>query len=380
MVPLLSPTAVADNAPANVYGATPGFSSVALRSDSAFSTSGAYENTVVPVVVSTILTAHDSRAFAFAVGLDPARQEVHLEDGTRLAYDDVVLAPGAVPRKLPGTDGCPGVHVLRTYDDAVRLREAVRAAGTLTVVGGGPLGCEAAASARTTGAQVDLVERLAGPMVSVLGPRLAAAVAGLHEAAGVRLHWDADVTATTGRDGSCAFELADGTVLPSAVVLLALGVTPATRWLDGSGLDLTTDGAARCDRSGRTSHPGVWAVGDAAAWPDGRGLHRRVEHWMSAVEQAATLAACLAGSPVPEAAPAYFWSDQYDTVLQSVGDVGPRTELEVHHVGAGLVALHGEGDRLDGVVTLDARRQVGRARRLLRAGAGLGEARTALIG
>lgn len=314
-----------------------------------------------------------------ATRVDSRRREVHLADGTRLPYDALVLAPGGVPRTLAGAAGSHGVHVLRTYDDAVRLREAVREAGTLTVVGGGPLGCEAAAAARSTGAQVDLVERLDGLLFSVLGPRVAAVLAARHIAAGVRLHLGTDLVAFHGGGPTASVELSDGSELASPVVLLALGITPATGWLDGSGVERTPDGAVRCDRSGRTSVPAVWAVGDAAAWQDAHGRHRRVEHWTSAVDQAAVVAAALTGEPEPPAGVPYFWSEQYASTLQAVGEVRPGTELEVHRIEEGLLALHGEGDRFDGIVALDARRLVGRARRLLRAGAGLTEARATLL-
>lgn len=322
----------------------------------------------------------DLRLGRRAVALDPDARTVQFDDGTVLPYDAVVLAPGAVPRLLPGAPERPGMHLLRTHDHAVALREAVLRERTLTVVGGGFIGCEVAASARALGAEVDLVELLAGPLVRVLGPQLAAAVARLHTEAGVRLHCGTGVAAVRGTERVEALELSDGTVLPSRVVLIGLGVLPRTQWLDGSGLELAPDGAVRCDRFGRTSATGVWAVGDAAAWQDATGTYRRVEHWMSAVEQAATVAGnLLTAELVPHVSVPYFWSDQYSSSVQAIGEVAPDTELEVHPIGAGLLALHADGDRLLGVVTLDARRQVGRARRLLRAGAGLAEARPALL-
>ncbi|MCW2714770.1 MAG: ferredoxin reductase [Frankiales bacterium] len=313
-----------------------------------------------------------------ATGLDTGRRVVHLDDGTALPYDVLVLAVGAAPRWLPGAEGRQGVHVLRTYDDGVRLHDAVRAAGSLAVVGGGPLGLEAAASARMTGARVDLVEQLAGPMAAVLGPRLVAAVTALHVAAGISLHLATGVAGVLGTDRVSGLALTDGTTLEAPVVLLALGVVPSTSWLDGSGVELLPDGAVRCDASGRTSAPGVWAVGDAAGWQDQTGRHRRIEHWTSAVDQAATVAGELTGTPTPRGLP-YSWSDQYASTLQVVGEVGPHTEVEVHPIGDGLLALHADRDRLLGVVALDARRQVGRARKLLRAGAGVDEAREAFL-
>jgi len=190
----------------------------------------------------------------------------------------------------------------------------------------------------------------------------------------VRLHTGVGLAGVA--DGEVALE--DGRVLAAPLVLAALGVRPATGWLVGA-LDLEPDGGVACDRRGRTSVPGVWAVGDAASWAG-----RRREHWASAVDQAGAVVQDLLGREAPEPAAPYSWSEQHGVLLQTVGEVEPDTEAEVHDVGAGLVALHADGDaagdaRLRGVVALDAKKQVGRARRLLRDGADLDAARAALL-
>lgn len=324
----------------------------------------------------------DLRLGRAAVGLDTGERALALDDGTSLAYDRLVLAPGAAPRLLPGAPELAGLHVLRTHDDALALRAEVLEHDRLAVVGGGFIGCEVAASARALGAEVDLVELLPGPLVRALGPRVAERIAQLHRDNGVRLHVGTSVEQVRGTDRVEALELSDGTVLDARVVLIGLGVVPRTGWLDGSDLELSADGAVRCDRYGRTSAPGVWALGDAAAWKDATGRQRRVEHWMSAVEQAATVAHNL-GSPdelTPHVGVPYFWSDQYASSLQALGEVAPDTEAEVHPVGDGLVALHADGDRLLGIVVLDSPRSVGKARRLLRAGSDVRGARSALVG
>jgi len=322
----------------------------------------------------------DLRLGRRATALDAATRSLTLDDGCVLAGDAVVLAPGATPRRLPGPS-LPGLHVLRTQDDATALRQDVVREGRLAVVGGGFLGCEVAASARRLGAEVDLVELLAGPLVRVLGPVMAERVAALHRERGVRLHVGVGVDQVLGEDRVEGLHLSDGRVLPARTVLVGLGVVPSTQWLATSGLALEPDGGVRCDRFGRTSAPGVWALGDAAAWQDAGGTHRRVEHWSSAVEQAAVVAQNLvpADGLVPHSRVSYVWSDQYDSTLQCVGEVAPGTEAEVFPVGPGLAALHADGDRLLGVALLDARRQAGRARKLLAAGSDLTQARAALL-
>ena len=307
-----------------------------------------------------------------AVGVTAGR--VLLDDGTDLAYDTLVLSPGAVPRSLPGAPSPPaGVHALRTWDDAQALRADVLTHGELVVVGGGFIGCEVAASARHLGARVTLVELLSGPMVRVLGPTVAGRMRALHEQAGVVLRCGVGVARVDGDDRVTGLALTDGSALPAPVVVLGLGVIPATEWLAGA-VALLPDGAVACDVRGRTSLERVWALGDAASWA---GL--RVEHWTSAVEQASTVAQSLLGSEPDHAAVPYFWSDQYGSTLQGLGELDPTTEAEVHEVHAGLVALHARDDQLLGVVCLDAKKQVGRARKLLVAGSGLDDARASLL-
>ena len=325
----------------------------------------------------------DLRLGRSAVEVDVAGRRVHLDDGTTVAYDVLVLAPGGAPRPLPGTPTLDGVHVLRTHEDALRLRDEVLAKRSLTVVGGGFVGCEVAASARALGAEVDVVELLPALMARALGTQVSTRLTALHRDRGARLHLSTSVEQVRGRGRAEQLLLSDGSTLAAPVVLVALGVVPRTAWLAGSGVQLESDGAVRCDRFGRTSAPGVWAVGDAASWEDATGRRRRVEHWMAAVEQAATVAANLragADDLTPHTGVPYFWTDQYDCALQALGEVAPDTETEVHPVGDGLVALHATDDRLLGVVVVDHPRAVGRARKLLRAGSDLAAARTALVG
>ncbi|MBC7375116.1 MAG: FAD-dependent oxidoreductase, partial [Frankiales bacterium] len=225
----------------------------------------------------------DLRLGVAAVHLDRDARQLHLADETVLTYDALVLAPGAAPRRLPGPQ-LRGVHVLRTAEDAAALRSELLTHQALVVVGGGFIGCEVAASARLLGCEVDLVEALPGPLVRVLGPVLAARVRELHLDHGVRLHTGVGVRRLVGEEAVEGVELDDGRLLPARVVLVGLGVAPATDWLRGS-FDLALDGGITCDEAGLAA-PDVWALGDAAAW----GAGPRVEHWTSAVEQAASVA------------------------------------------------------------------------------------------
>ena len=309
-----------------------------------------------------------------AVALHPGDREVLLDDGTTVRYDALVVATGAAPRHVPGLAGA-GVHVLRTVADAVALREDVLRAGRLTVVGGGFLGCEVAASARAMGADVVLVEVLEQPLVRVLGPVVARELVAAHREAGVDVRAGTAVLETRGEGAERVLLLSDGTTVPGDVVLVAVGVEPETRWLDGSGV--ACDGGVVCDASGRSSVDGVWAVGDVARWwLPSQQAHRRVEHWTSAGEQAAAVARGLVTGPVEHDPVPYVWSDQYAVKWQLVGLPAPDDEVTLLRVGKRdrLLAVYGRDGRLTGAVAGSAPKHVTALRALLLAGASHSEA------
>ncbi len=322
----------------------------------------------------------DLRLARRAVGLDPQEREVTLDCGGTVGYDAVVLATGATPRTLPGFDGA--VHMLRTHTDALRLRDAVRTHGRLAVVGAGFIGCEVAASARRVGAEVSLLDVLPTPLARVLGERVGAEVARLHRDAGVDLRCGVTVAECrrTRDESRVQLVLSDGTVV-AGPVLGAVGVRPDVGWLDGSGVEVG-DGIL-CDEFGRTSARGVWAAGDAAAWWHPRlRAHRRIEHWTNAAEQGAAVARNLLADDAALAAldtVPYFWSDQYDFKLQSLGLPAPDDDVTVLRVGPRerLLAVYGHAGRLSGVVGFGVPRHVMRLRPMLAGAAPYEEAVTA---
>lgn len=266
--------------------------------------------------------------------LDLDGRAVELADGDRLPYDGVVLATGAVPRRVPGWPGeLGGLHVLRSLDDSLSLRADLTAAeGRVVVVGAGFIGCEVAATARGLGLEVTVVEPLAAPCIRGLGEAMGLVVADLHRDHGVDLRLGATVDAL--RHGGGRVEgvvLGDGTTLDAAVVVVGIGVSPATAWLDGTGLVL--DDGVVCD-STCAAAPAVVAAGDVCRWRHPRYGSVRVEHWDNAIEQgehaARTLLAHLAGGEGEPFAPVpWFWSDQFDRKLQVAGRAGPAATVEV---------------------------------------------------
>jgi NADPH-dependent 2,4-dienoyl-CoA reductase/sulfur reductase-like enzyme len=288
-----------------------------------------------------------------ATGLDPRGRTVDLDDGSALAYDGLVIATGAAARRLPADLGgdLAGVHVLRSLDDALALRADLDAApGRVVVVGAGFIGAEVAATARQRGLAVTLVEPLPVPLGRVLGGAVAETVAAVHRDEGVDLRLGVGVEAIEGGDRVERVRLADGTRIAADVVVVGIGVSPSTGWLERSGLPLA-DGVV-ADATCRVV-PGIVAAGDVARWHHPTyGEDLRVEHWDHAIAQgghaAETLLAGDAGgrpfAPVP-----WFWSDQYDRKIMLAGR--PAAAEEVRIVDGSLderrfVALYRRGDRV----------------------------------
>ncbi len=220
--------------------------------------------------------------------------------GAEYAYDRLVLATGAVPVPLPG----PGPQrLLRTLDDALSLRAVLTPGLRLVIVGAGWIGAEVATVAAARGCQVTVVEAGPAPLAAALGPEAGSRTSGWYEAAGVSLRLGAGVSSV--QPGGLV--LADGEWLPADEILTAVGVRPQARWLEGSGIAL--DGGVRTDAQLRTSMPGVFAVGDCAAFWSRRYRRRlRFEHWDIALRAPEVVAAnVLGGSEVYDPVP-YFWA------------------------------------------------------------------------
>lgn len=265
-----------------------------------------------------------------ALRLDAAEHVVELDDGSALDYDGLVVATGAVPRRLPGLpDTAPGLHHLRTVDDALRLREDLVPGARVVIVGGGFIGAELASTTRQLGLDVTVVTPLP-MMVTALGA-LSAPAAQRARAHGVEVIEGVGVTGVTITDRVTAVELADGRSLPADVAVIAIGVIPCTDWLIGSGAELGS--GVVCDaRLAVRGVEDVVAAGDVACWPHPilGGELLRLEHWTNATEQAAAAAGRLVdGAAGPFAPVPSFWSDQFGVRLQGVGLPGRADQVEV---------------------------------------------------
>ncbi|MDT7842990.1 NAD(P)/FAD-dependent oxidoreductase [Streptomyces justiciae] len=266
-----------------------------------------------------------------AVRLDPVARTVTLTGGRQVRTNGVVIATGASPRMLPGTDGLAGVHTLRTLDDAQALRaELLDGRPTVVVIGAGFIGAEVASTARLLGLDVTVVEALDVPLERQLGREMGLVCSSLHTDHGVRLLCGTGVAELVGDDRVTGVRLADGRLLPADIVVVGVGVRPNTDWLAGSGVQV--DDGVVCDSGCATGVPGVVAVGDVARCPHPfTGRHARIEHWSNATEQARTAARTLLTgvSAAASATPPYFWSDQYGVRIQVAGHITPGAEPEV---------------------------------------------------
>lgn len=300
-----------------------------------------------------------------ATHLDVVGRTIGLADGSTVTADGIVLACGATPRPLPGTEGVDGVHTLRTLDDALALRaRLMRAPSRVVVVGAGFIGAEVAATARGLGVEVTVVEPLETPLARVLGAEVGTVFAELHREAGVdvRLGVAVDHLVTDASGRVTQVVLDDGTAIDAEVVVVGIGVVPNTAWLDDS--DLTIDDGIVCDATCHAA-PGIVACGDVARWPNPvfDDEMMRIEHWDHAFAHAEHAAGALLDGDAAEpfATVPWFWSDQYDRKVQLAGRVRPNDDVVIAEGSLAerrFVALYGRAGRLVGVLGMNRPRHV----------------------
>jgi NADPH-dependent 2,4-dienoyl-CoA reductase/sulfur reductase-like enzyme len=293
-------------------------------------------------------------------------------------YDVLVLATGAEPVTLPGASGVPGVHLLRTLDDAARLRPLLAEKHDIVVVGAGWIGAEFATAARQAGCAVTVVEVADRPLAGTMPAEVAAPMAAWYGQYGAELITGARVAAIE----PGAVVLAGGRRIPAGAVVVGIGARPATGLLAGSGIELGPDGAVVADEWLRASAPDVYAVGDCASYPSGRyGQRLLVHHWDNALQGPRTVAANITGGedlgpydPVP-----YFWSEQFGRFVQYAG----------HHGAADTLLWRGDpaeetwsvlwlrGGALVALLAVGRPRDLAQGRKLIVSGAALDPARAA---
>jgi 3-phenylpropionate/trans-cinnamate dioxygenase ferredoxin reductase subunit len=261
----------------------------------------------------------DLRTGTAVEAIDVAGRCVTLAGGESVAWDRLLLATGAEPRRvpIPGAD-LEGVLSLRTLDDSDRLRAAIQGGGRLAVIGAGWIGAEAAASARQLGAEVTLIERLDVPLETVLGPTVGKIYADAHREQGVELLTGAAVEAIEGDGKVEGVRLAGGRVVDCTAVLVGVGVAPRTALAEAAGL--AVDNGILVDANLQTSAPDVYAAGDVANHDHPfYGRRVRVEHWANALNQGPAAARNMLGAGQAYERLPYFYSDQYDVGMEYSG-------------------------------------------------------------
>ena len=306
-----------------------------------------------------------------ATHLRAAERVLGFSDGVEEQFDGIVIATGAAPRRIPG-HLLGGVHVLRTLDAALGLQADLQAGPqNVVVVGGGFIGQEVAASCRGLGLTVTMVEAML-PAQAALGHAVALRLADMHRGQGVTLKSDCGVQDLQGNGRVSCVRLSDGDKLTADVVVIGIGVTPNTGWLEGSGLFV--DNGILCDETCLAA-PGIVAAGDVARWPNHRfGEVRRVEHWDNAIRQAKHAARRLlaeegsAAAVEPYRPVPWVWSDQYGRKLQLVGSTLAHEEVQIvpgDEAGDRFVALYRRGDRLTGAFGMNSAGRILHYRKML---------------
>ena len=301
-----------------------------------------------------------------ALTSDLTARTLSLDDGTTLSYDGLVVATGLRARRLTLPGPAAGRHVIRTLDDALGLRSAIRTTATAVVIGAGFVGCETAASLHRLGIRVTVVDPFPVAFERALGSLRGGAIQRHLESAGVRFRTGTGVVSYTGSHAVSGVALDDGTTVSAGLVVEAVGSACNTEWLAGNGLDLS-DGVLTDNDLRVLGAERVVAVGDIARFPNALfgGDPRRVEHWSmptdTAKRAAATLVAELAGAPLtaPPFAPIpSFWSDLLDLRLQAfgspaLGDTAVVESGDLEHLAGGALVTYLRDSRLVGTVAVN---------------------------
>lgn len=302
-----------------------------------------------------------------AVGLDLDARQVICAGDARVPFDGLVIATGADPINPWAASGLDGVHVLRTMSDSDAVARQLRGAGEVAVVGAGFIGAETAAAARKLGLPVTLIDALEAPHAQVLGTSVGLACAQLHVDNGASLRMSSKVVGlqSAGAAGAPArvagVRLDTGEVIRADLVVVGIGVRPATAWLEGRGIAL--DGGVVCDSTCAVLDEdgavidGVVAAGDVARWRNPfYGEAMRVEHWDNAASQGRAAGRRLMGDMREYELLPYFWSDQYDAKIQVVGHGRPDDDIDVAEGELGsrsFVATYARSGRIVGAVAMN---------------------------
>ncbi len=263
--------------------------------------------------------------------VDPGARRVTLSNGAVIGYGSLIWAAGGSPRRLACQGGdLKGVHTVRSRADVDRLRAELPGVERVAVIGGGYIGLEAAAVLAGLGKMVTLLESLDRVLARVAGEPLSRFYEGEHRARGVDVRTGVTVESIHGEDGAASgVRLAGGELVPAALVIVGIGIAPAVEPLRAAGA-AGADGVD-VDQHCRTGLPDIYAIGDCAAHRNrfAGGARIRLESVQNASDQAIAAAKAIIGRPEPYDSIPWFWSNQYDLKLQTVGLLHGHDDLVV---------------------------------------------------
>ncbi|WRH62603.1 MAG: FAD-dependent oxidoreductase [Fuscovulum sp.] len=302
-----------------------------------------------------------------AEALDTAARVVTV-GGEAIAYDDLVLTTGSVPRRLPAAIGgdLGGVYTVRMLADVDAMRAEFVAGRRLVIVGGGYIGLEAAAVAAKLGLDVTVLEMAPRILQRVAAPETSDHFRALHAAHGVKILESTGLERLLGAGRVSGVRLSDGRELPADFVIAGVGIVPGTALAEAAGIAL--DNGIATDALGRTSAPHVWAAGDCASFP-WQGGRLRLESVGNAIDQAEVVAENILGAGRDYEAKPWFWSDQYDCKLQIAGLNTGYDRIATRPGEGGSVSFwYYRGDRLLAVDAMNDSRAYMVGKRLIEMG------------
>ncbi|WP_283192511.1 FAD-dependent oxidoreductase [Rhizobium sp. AN80A] len=273
------------------------------------------------------------------IAIDRHRRAVSLSDGRTLPYDKLLLATGARPRVLPGAESLTNVLTLRSFDDAMKIRDRIGVNRSLAIIGGGFIGLELAATARQLGTSVTVIESLPRLMARAVPAEIASIVQARHQQEGVEVLLNASIASLGQDDDRVRIRLTDGKEIDADLAVVGIGAIPNTELAEAA--ELAVDNGIAVDAFMRTSDANIFAAGDCCSFPlqayDGSRL--RLESWRCAQDQGITAAANMMEIATEYDGIPWFWSDQYDLTLQIAGLPSHATETVRRELPDGSLLL-----------------------------------------
>ena len=266
----------------------------------------------------------DDEAIELNVGL----QEITTNKHT-LKYEELIIATGASVRRLPGTEGMSRVHVLRTIDDALGLRDALVGINSAVVVGAGVLGSEVISALSEHGIHATVIDRMEAPQLPLTGGHFASRVNELFLEHGVATKYGVEIVSVSENESGITFDLSDGLKVSGEIAVVAIGCIPNVDWLANSGLDISN--GVLCDSNGLAA-PHIYAVGDVARWHNPvTGKSLRLENQTSAIEQGLAVGKFIATGQSSAPTHPFFWSEIFGNKILMLGSLDTQIPLTIVH-------------------------------------------------